>query len=88
MQISAVLPDVLAVLPSAGGCRQPEGKHSAPLFDSRSFLSPGFSRVSTHNPSCLILSYLMFLRWNFEFLDTFVFGSNAMDSLFSFLISG
>ncbi|XP_042055321.1 UV-B-induced protein At3g17800, chloroplastic-like [Salvia splendens] len=45
MQICA---DVPLVLHSAGGgCRQPELKHCGHFFDTKCFLSPGFTRKST-----------------------------------------
>lgn len=77
MQISAVLPDVLALLPSAGGCRQPEGKHSAHLFDAKCFLSPG---LASRKVSSQLSPFNVFL--SIKFLDTFVLASIAMESLF------
>lgn len=83
MQISAVLPDVLALLPSAGGCRQPEGKHSAHLFDAKCFLSPG---LASRKVSSQLSPFNVFL--SIEFLDTFLLASIAMESLFFVLKSG
>ncbi|KAK6162198.1 hypothetical protein DH2020_002039 [Rehmannia glutinosa] len=44
MQVSSVLPDVSAVLTSAGGCRSQEVKHCSSFFDAKCFLSPGFPK--------------------------------------------
>lgn len=51
MQISAVLPDVPVVLPSAGSCRPPEGRHCGSFLDAKCFLSHGLTRnCSFANP--------------------------------------
>ncbi|KAK6140955.1 hypothetical protein DH2020_025302 [Rehmannia glutinosa] len=44
MQVSSVLPDVSAVLTSAGGCRSQEVKHCSSFVDAKCFLSPGFPK--------------------------------------------
>ncbi|GER34644.1 hypothetical protein STAS_10881 [Striga asiatica] len=51
MQVSGVLPDVSAILTSAGGCRSQELKHFASFFDGKHFLSPGLPKNCLFPPN-------------------------------------
>lgn len=88
MQISAVLPDVPVVLPSAGSCRPPEGKHCGSFLDAKYFLSHGLTRVSflsilLFRARGRILSFYLLLVLFFFFIIIFIV--MIMDFFLSFI---
>lgn len=57
MRISGILPDVSVVLPAAGSCVSPEGRHYGSFFDATCFLFPGISKVRFCLPMCLFSAF-------------------------------